>query len=438
MISIKSLNKLVLLGSLYLSQFMPFWFLYQALPVFMRQKGLSLEAISLLPLLSLPITLKFLWSPLIDRYGFTRWGHYRFWIICFQLLIACITAVSAWLDVERNFNALLVCMTIICLSSASQDIATDALAVGLLEPQERGLGNAVQSAGGSLGAAIGGGGMLILLNYWGWTASLQILAVMMFVALIPLFWHQEQVKNKQVALDSVTNERYTNLIDLVSTSSTSATKSITNRGTNFLLPISYLKTFINFCTSPGIGNWLLLLLLYSASSSMAATMFRPLLVDIGLSLADIGWLMGIVNTVAAILGGITAGFLIAPWGRKRSLTIFSLLWAMSMAAYLLPAFGMTSLFALYLVVICTEFTGGMIGTTTFTMMMDKATSESPGTDYTIQTSVGVFGSIAGAALSGVLAQATGYRGVFAISLAIAIISVLMISKVFNFTRQPRV
>ncbi|MDZ8227263.1 MULTISPECIES: MFS transporter [unclassified Nostoc] len=428
MISIKSLKKFVLLGSLYLSQFMPFWFLYQALPVFMRQKGLSLEAISLLPLLSLPITLKFLWSPLIDRYGFTRWGHYRFWIICFQILIASITAVSAWLDVEHNFNALLVCMTIICLFSASQDIATDALAVSLLEPHERGLGNAVQSAGGSLGAAIGGGGMLILLNYWGWTASLQILAVIMFVALIPLFWHREEVKNKQIALDNAINERYTNLTDRVSAVSSSVTKPTITLSTNFLLPISYFKIFINFCRSPGMRNWLLVLLLYSASSSMAGTMFRPLLVDIGLSLADIGWLMGIVNTVAAILGGIIAGFLIAPWGRKRSLTIFSLLWAMSMAAYLIPAFGVTSLFILYFVVVSTEFAGGMIGTTTFTIMMDKARSESPGTDYTIQTSVGIFGSIVGAAISGFLAQATGYWGVFAISLALAIISVLMISK----------
>lgn len=166
-------------------------------------------------------------------------------------------------------------------------------------------------------------------------------------------------------------------------------------------------------------------------------MFRPFLVDIGLSLADIGWLMGVVNTGAAILGGITAGFLIAPWGTKRSLTVFSLLWAMSMAAYLIPAFGMNSLFVLYLVAIGTEFTGGMIGTTTFAIMMDKARPESPGTDYTIQTSIGIFGSIAGAAISGVLAQAISYWGVFAFSLAIAIISVLMIPKVFNLKSQPK-
>jgi hypothetical protein len=65
--------------------------------------------------------------------------------------------------------------------------------------------------------------------------------------------------------------------------------------------IAYFKTLIKFCRLPGMGYWLLILLLYSASSSMAPTMFRPLLVDIGLSLSDIGWLLGIVATIANML-----------------------------------------------------------------------------------------------------------------------------------------
>jgi MFS transporter, PAT family, beta-lactamase induction signal transducer AmpG len=71
MISTKSLKKLGLLGCLYVSQFLPTAFLYQALPVFMRQQGVSLKAISFLSLLILPSALNFLWSPLLDRYSFT-------------------------------------------------------------------------------------------------------------------------------------------------------------------------------------------------------------------------------------------------------------------------------------------------------------------------------------------------------------------------------
>ncbi len=159
-------------------------FLFQALPVFMRQQGVSLAAIGLFPLLGLPAILKFLWSPIIDRYGFTRWGHYRFWIICFQFLVACAVFVCAWLDIKHNFTALLLLALLIVLFCSSQDIATDALAVGLLEPYERGMGNGVQTSGGYLGAVIGGGGMLLLLNDWGGTVTLLTIAAIMLVALL--------------------------------------------------------------------------------------------------------------------------------------------------------------------------------------------------------------------------------------------------------------
>lgn len=428
-INTKKLQKFSLIGSLYVSQYLPAWFLYDALPVFMRQNGASLEAIGILPALALPITLSFLWSPLIDRYGFTRWGHYRFWIICFQLLVACFTVVCAFLDVKQNFTALLICMALMFILGASQDIATDALAVGLLKKEERGIGNAVQSTGVSLGGAIGGGGMLILLNRWGWTPSLLILALITIAMLIPLFLHRETVpksKAKSVgALTAALNVRDTPRNSLQAEDQLS----------NLKLKTSYFTTLVNFCRLPGMGLWLLILVLYSSSSSMAATMFRPLLIDIGLSLADIGWLLGVVGTIAGVLGGITAGFLVAPLGRSRSLLIFSLLWALSMLTYLLPAFGVKSLPVLYLVAIGAFFTLGIMNTITFTIQMDKSRPEAPGTDYTMQNSLAVLGSIVAAAFSGVIAKAVGYRGVFGLSLAIAILSILIIAKGSSVTER---
>lgn len=164
---------------------------------------------------------------------------------------------------------------------------------------------------------------------------------------------------------------------------------------------------------------------------MAITMFRPLLVDVGLSLSDIGWLLGIVGTSVGIIGGILAGFFIAPLGRKRSLIVFSSLWAFTMMAYLLPAFGITSIPVLYLVASTAFFSIGIMNTATFTIMMDKSRLETPGTDYTVQSSVGSLGSIGAASISGVLAEAIGYRGVFIVGLGVAIASVLMITKFFR-------
>jgi MFS transporter, PAT family, beta-lactamase induction signal transducer AmpG len=392
-------KKFGLLGSLYLSQLMPFWFLYQALPVILRQKGLPLEAIGLLPLIVLPITLKFLWSPLIDRYSFTGLGHYQFWIACFQLWVAGITALCSLLSVENQLPLVLLGMAFIAVGCASQDIATDALALGLLEPEERGLGNAIQGIGGSLGSMIGGGGMLILLSRWGWAASLLTLATLMLVMLLPVLLHREKPKrSSRHSLGRANPLR------------------------------SYFDIFLNFSNRPGVKIWLLILPLYSFAYSLSNTMFRPLLVDVGLSLAEIGWLLGIWGTSMTMVGSIVVGVFITQWGRRRSLLISSGLSIIGILTYFLPTLGLTQTSVLYTSIAIVFFSLGMVATSAFTIMMDKSRPESAGSDYSIQASLNTLGSIPAAAISGVIANAVGYRGVFALSTLLILLCIVLIAK----------
>ncbi|GAX42265.1 hypothetical protein NIES4075_32650 [Tolypothrix sp. NIES-4075] len=400
----EELKKLVLLASLYVSQIIPVHFLLAGLPVIMRQRGMSLDAIGALSLLAVPAMLKFLWSPFIDRYSFKRWGHYRFWIIIFQLLVVGVTVICAGLDIDKNLSIVLVCTFLMAVFCSSQDIATDALAVGLLKPNERSLGNGVQMGGHYLGTIIGGGTMLILLNRLGWTASLLIMALIMLVALIPVLRHKER-KPQQEELASLGIK-------------------------------GYFQTLSNFFRHRGTVTWLLILVLYSAGSGMASTMFRPLLSDLGLSLAEIGWLLGIVSCTAGILGAIAASLLIPSLGRKRSLVLFGLLQAIAIATYLLPASGVTNLPTLYLVVISVQILSGAAHTTLYTVMMDKSELATAGTDFTIQASIIFMGVIGASVISGVLAKSIGYQGVFMSAIAISLVSVLVISRNFDNTNNP--
>ncbi|MEM1243032.1 MAG: MFS transporter [Cyanobacteria bacterium P01_H01_bin.26] len=400
MLSKQILQKIILLGSLYLSQFMPFWFLFQALPVLLRQRGMSLEAIGLLPLVTIAITFKFLWSPLIDRYSYARWGHYRFWIILFQLWVVAITVVCSLLSLETQLSFILLCLALMGMGCASQDIATDALAVRLLEPQERGVGNAVQGVGGAIGRMIGGGGMLILLNRWGWRTSLLSLAAVMVVALIPVLVYREPRRRSMATT---------------------------------LGPRSYFKIFLRFVQRPSMGVWLLVLGLYAAAHNLSATMFTPLLVDAGLSMTDIGSLLGVFGTGVSILGTLAAGVLIGKLGRKGALLVASAIALTGILFYLLPTFGFTQLPVLYSIVSLAFFSLGMVGTTAFTIMMDKSRREMAGTDYTLQTSLIGIGSVLSAAVSGVLAEAIGYRGVFALSGALGLVCLVLIAKALKLS-----
>ncbi|WP_414640858.1 MFS transporter, partial [Archangium sp.] len=160
--------KLGLLTSLYLSQGLPYGFFTQALPVLLREQGLSLPNISLASLLALPWALKFLWAPFMDRYGSARLGRRRGYILPLQVLSAALLVGLALPEGAVSVEALFAAVLLVNLLSATQDVATDGLAVDLLEPQELGLGNGVQVAAYRVGMILGGGLMLILLDALSW------------------------------------------------------------------------------------------------------------------------------------------------------------------------------------------------------------------------------------------------------------------------------
>ena len=413
---IRPYEKFILLSSLYTSQFLPSAFFFRALPIFMRQEGASLEVIGLLSLLTLPWMLKFLWAPLVDLYGSKRWGHYKSWILVTQGLLVLTLLVCASINAAAHPILLFGSMLVIATLAATQDIATDALALGLLAPHERGWGNGIQSAGRSIGGILGGGVMLLTLNRVGWTTSLWILAGGVLLALVPLLNYQE---NTLISHPTANQNR---------TAAQASTASILS-SVNLK---RYLDTLISFVRRPGAWLWLMFIVVYVTGGSMASTMFSPLLVDVGLSMADIGWMKGIVGSVAAIVGSLLAGGLIQPLGRRRARMLFGLLQAGAIALLILPAIGITHIVVLYAVSSGEIFARGLTSAALFTVMMDKSRRATAGSDYTLQSSAYMVGHHVGIpALSGFIAGLVGYTGVFVIGILLCLVSVWLTTKVLK-------
>src|SRR5262249_10870370 len=132
-----SLGKLGLLCALYFSQGLPFGFFTQALPVLLRKQGLSLGEVGLSSLLAMPWALKFAWAPLVDRWFHPGVGRRRSWILPTQLLSASVLVACAARPPGPDLRPLLGAVFAVNLLAATQDIATDGLAVDLLDPEER-------------------------------------------------------------------------------------------------------------------------------------------------------------------------------------------------------------------------------------------------------------------------------------------------------------
>ncbi|MFD2722569.1 MFS transporter [Ignatzschineria indica] len=105
--------------------------------------GVQKSAIGLASLLGLPYLLKFLWAPLLDLFTLPllgRLGHRKGWILLFQLIIAGIFALLAFIDPTENPYLLGVLIFLLATASASLDIVVDAYRIDSLDEETQAYG----------------------------------------------------------------------------------------------------------------------------------------------------------------------------------------------------------------------------------------------------------------------------------------------------------
>ncbi|MGR7997864.1 hypothetical protein [Xanthobacter sp. ZOL 2024] len=150
-----------LIGALYLTQGIPIGFLFEALPVLLRQRDVPLEAIAFLPLAALPWIFKFLWAPLVDNRFSHRLGRRRSWILPMQTVLVAALAVCAFLPpTAQNVGLLLASFLVGSVAAATQDTASDGLAAESLTGARLATANALQAGGMMAGFMLGGAGAL--------------------------------------------------------------------------------------------------------------------------------------------------------------------------------------------------------------------------------------------------------------------------------------
>jgi predicted MFS family arabinose efflux permease len=376
--------KFPVLFSLYIAQSIPMSFFSTVVPVIMRQENYSLESIGLLQLVKLPWIVKFLWAPLIDNRA-KNTTQLKRWIIFSEIFYACVILSIAMFNLQTDFKLIVVLMIVAFIASATQDIATDAFAILLLKPRERGLGNSMQSAGSFTGTLIGTGVLLIVFHYFGWTALLVLLAGFVLVALIPLAFYG----NKSV-IEKDHRQRVT------------------------LAEIAY------FFRRRGMHKRILVLVFYYSGIIGVLAMIKPFLVDQGYNVKQIGFMSGIIGTSVAAVAALAAGYIIRQIGRRKSMFLFLTL-SLTAAGYLWYISQQTpSLLALYTGICLMWGSYGMSTVAVYTTSMDVVRPGREGTDFTIQIVITHLSSLIIAVLSGKAGDMIGYTGLFGIEALLSV------------------
>lgn len=388
----------VLLFCLYWSQGLPVGFMTHALPVILRAEGVSLAHIGGFGLLMLPWSIKVFWAPLIDRYA-----TYRTWIIPLQLLmVGCLVALSFLpihaLDQPEYLIGFFVLLLLMNFAAASQDIASDGLAVTHLKTQSQHWGNTLQVVGSRLGFIVGGGVVLWLLQAWQWQSTFLMLAGLVAINSLPLLWRQSSTVRK------------------------------TNRPKTPTTRLSALKSYVAYFKSkPELWAWLGVLLSFKIADGLAGPMLKPLMVDLGLSFQQIGLYITGLGAIAALMGAGLAGLLLKFLARDQALILFSIVKIVSLMAYVWLAGQyeqqqQVSVWLIYSINAVEDASSSMLLVVMLTLIMQYSRQAWAGTDFTLQ--VAIMATVSGGLymLSGVAADMLGYARYLSLISVIAMLS----------------
>lgn len=368
---------LILLTSLYFAQGLPFGFFTQAVPVVLRDQGYSLTAISLTSLLYLPWGVKFLWAPAVDRLG-TR----RRWLLATQFGAAGTALLLATADLSASLRWLFIAIAVINLLSATQDIATDGLAVRMLGPRERGLGNAIQTGAYRVGMIVGGGVLLWVYAEAGWRVLLLTLGGLILLCTVPVVLLVRDDAPPPVSAAS---------------------------------PAGLTTAWWARLRRPGVVSLIALLAAYKFGNAMASSIAGPFLKDSGLSLKEIALVNGGLSSAGALLGSAAGGWLAFRHGRRPALIFGGVAQTLAILLYVAAAIGIGGYALIITASLAEHVLGGAATVALFTLMMDASEERHAGADYTLLACavVGAQG-VAGFA-GGVLGDAFGYPTVFVVS-----------------------
>jgi PAT family beta-lactamase induction signal transducer AmpG len=298
---------------------LPFALTDDAFRAWMTKAELNLSTIGWFSLVSLPYSLKFIWSPLLDRFVPPFLGRRRGWMVLAQVgLIAAIVAIALQMGViatmaaqQRSFNLQLLALTAvgIGLLSATQDIAIDAYRADVVTQEEVGAGASMTILGYRIALLLTGWIAFNLADRITWPWVYGFMALLMGVGLLTSFWAPEPIKRDQPPES---------------------------------LRQAVVLPFLDFFRRHGWQQALLTLIfiiLFKLGDAMVAKMAVPFLGGKGLGFADadIGNIRQGMGLIATIVGSLAGGAVLSKIGINRSLWIFGALQAVSNLGYYLLA-----------------------------------------------------------------------------------------------------
>ena len=469
----RKMAALLLLG---FSSGLPLFLTSRTLQVWMTEENVDLGVIGLFAIVALPYSLKFLWSPLLDRFVPPFMGRRRGWLVISQvgllIAIAAMALQKPAQDVQvlqlLAFNAL-----VITFLSATQDIAGDAYRTDVLKPQELETGASVWVLGYRLALLVTSFLALVLADYLPWNIVYLLMAAFMGVGILTSFWAPEAPEENLQNRSHLSAKDVILLLFIILLVAGLLSGVLTGYIplnvfywivavvigawliTSFLLPkqtlindlenrppqslqdavvLPFQEYFQRFGLAQG-SLILAFILLYKLGDALVGNMANPFLVDINFSKTQIGAIQGGMGFLATTVGVLAGGAILTKLGINRCLWIFGILQLLSNFGYYALAIAGKNDSLLVLAINLENFCAGLVTVVTVAFLMSLCNHNFTTTQFALFSSLTAISRDILSAPAGELVKATGWATFFLISVVVALPGLLLLPFVAPWNHQ---
>jgi PAT family beta-lactamase induction signal transducer AmpG len=369
---------------------LPLYVLFQLVPVWLSDGGVSLTEIGLFSLVGIPYTWKFLWAPMMDRYVPPFLGRRRGWMLVTQIALLFSIGFLGSIDPAKSTWLVAWLALAVAFFSASQDVVLDAYRREILADSELGIGNAIHVQAYRISSLIPGSLSLILADLLPWSTVYWITAGFMLLGVIMCLSVAES--DSELPVDTSFRQ-------------------------------AMISPFNEYLSRRGWAGLLLVvgfMFLYKLGDNMATALSMPFYLDLGFSKTEIGLVAKHSALWPAIFGGLVGGLIMVRIGINRALWLFGVVQLVSILGFALLASAGPKLWLLALV-IGFEYLGVGMGTAAFTAFIARETSKTyAATQFALFTALAAGPRTLANASTGMIVEQIGWIDFFFVCTLVAL------------------
>ena len=375
---------------------LPLGLVWIAIPAWMARVGVDIKVIGLFTLAQAPWSFKLLWSPWMDRYPPPFLGRKRGWIVIGQVALFALTLGLAGAAQRGEAIGVIFAFALgLAFAGATQDIAIDAYAVEVLEREEQGFATGSRTAFYRAAMLVAGGTAISLAGATSWA----VVNLMLALLYLPLMVVAARAPEPAVLPPPPRSLRE-----------------------------AVWGPFVGFLRQHRSLEILGFVVLYKLADNMTQSLIGPFLVQTGFGDFDVGLARTTIGQAAMIGGTFLGGLLTDRIGLGRSLWIFGIVQLVSNLGYAVVAQVGTNRPVMYSAHAVEYLSSGLAAGAFGVLLLRLTQKRFSATQYALLSSLFTLPRVLAGPVTGVLADALGWRDFFLSTVLFGIPGMLMLAR----------